>query len=137
MVPSIADLSLGGGGRIKVPSYVNSIQPSIQQTGERHLPIPAPARERLEKAGIDLSNGYPAYPRKPKYVEDAFHRNPEHRELVDPGSRADKEKKALLGAAEKVTHLTKHIGTEIIGLQLKENFPSLPIMSRPLTFVRT
>ena len=37
---------------------------------------------------------------------------------VDPGSRADPEKKALLSAATKVIHLTRHIGTELHGLQL-------------------
>jgi hypothetical protein len=41
------------------------------------------------------------------------------RVYVERGANADKEKKALLGAATKVIHLTKHIGTEIVGLQLK------------------
>ena len=39
---------------------------------------------------------------------------------VDPGSRADPEKKALLSAAKEVIPLTRHIGTEIVGLQLKD-----------------
>lgn len=39
---------------------------------------------------------------------------------MDPGSRADKEKKALFSAATKVTDLTTNIGTEIEGLQLKD-----------------
>ena len=42
------------------------------------------------------------------------------RYYVDPGSRADPEKKALLGAASKVIHLTRHIGTEIHGVQLAQ-----------------
>jgi alpha-ketoglutarate-dependent taurine dioxygenase len=42
------------------------------------------------------------------------------RVYVDPGTRADPEKKALFGAATKVIHLTKHIGTELVGLQLKD-----------------
>jgi alpha-ketoglutarate-dependent taurine dioxygenase len=37
---------------------------------------------------------------------------------VDPGLRADPEKKALVSAATEVIHLTKHIGTELVGLQL-------------------
>lgn len=41
-------------------------------------------------------------------------------EHVDAGSRADPEKKALFGAAKQVIDLTKHIGTEIVGLQLTE-----------------
>lgn len=39
---------------------------------------------------------------------------------IDAGFRADKSKSALLGAAKEVIHLTKHIGTEIVGLQLKD-----------------
>lgn len=42
------------------------------------------------------------------------------RVYVERGAKADKEKKALFGAATKVVDLTKHIGTEIIGLQLKD-----------------
>jgi len=40
------------------------------------------------------------------------------REYTDAGTRADPEKKALFGAAKEVKHLTSHIGTEIVGLQL-------------------
>lgn len=36
-------------------------------------------------------------------------------------SKADKEKKALFGAAKEIRNLTKHIGTDIIGLQLRLN----------------
>lgn len=43
-----------------------------------------------------------------------------YRVYVERGAKADKEKKALLGAATKVIDLTKHIGTEIVGLQLKD-----------------
>lgn len=39
---------------------------------------------------------------------------------IDPGTRADPEKKALFGAAKEVIHLTKHIGTELVGIQLTE-----------------
>jgi hypothetical protein len=42
------------------------------------------------------------------------------REHIDPGSRADPEKKALFGAAKEIIHLTAHIGTEVVGLQLKD-----------------
>lgn len=90
-----------------------------EQKLERHLPIPLPASERLQKARIDISNGYPEYPRKLTWLEDAIALEPKDREYVDPGSRADPDKKALFGAAKQVKHLTKHIGTEITGLQLK------------------
>jgi hypothetical protein len=84
------------------------------------LPLPASARARLEKAGIDLSNGYPERPAKPLYLDDAISIRNEEREHIEPGARADKSKSALFGAAKEVIHLTNHIGTEIVGLQLKD-----------------
>jgi hypothetical protein len=84
------------------------------------LPLPEAARARLEKAGIDLSNGYPERPAKPLYLDDAYSIRNEEREHVDAGARADKSKSALLSAAKEVIHLTAHIGTEIVGLQLKD-----------------
>lgn len=100
-------------------TLIRGIPESTEQTGARDYPIPGPARERLEKAGIDLSNGYPYYPRLLTFVEDVANLNFQKRDFIDPGSRANKNKRALLGAAKEVIHLTKHIGTEIIGLQLK------------------
>lgn len=84
------------------------------------LPLPAAARARLEKAGIDLSRGYPERPAAPLYLQDAIEIRNVDREHVDAGARADKSKSALLGAAKEVIHLTSHIGTEIVGLQLKD-----------------
>ncbi|KAE8441321.1 hypothetical protein EG329_005516 [Mollisiaceae sp. DMI_Dod_QoI] len=84
------------------------------------LALPAPARARLEKAGIDLSNGYPERPAKPLYLQDAIEIRNADREHVDAGARADKSKSALFSAAKEVKDLTKHIGTEIVGLQLKD-----------------
>lgn len=84
------------------------------------LPLPEPARARLEKAGIDLSNGYPERPAKPLYLQDAFSIRNEDREHVDAGARADKSKSTLFAAAKDVINLTSHIGTEIVGLQLKD-----------------
>ena len=95
------------------------IKDSVQQKKDT-LALPEPARKRLEKAGIDLSNGYPYRPAKPLYIDDVFKIRDYDREHVDPGSRADPEKKALLSAAKEVIHLTAHIGTEIVGLQLKD-----------------
>ncbi|TVY84708.1 putative alpha-ketoglutarate-dependent sulfonate dioxygenase [Lachnellula suecica] len=85
-----------------------------------NVPLPAAARARLEKAGIDLSNGYPERPAKPLYLDDAFNIRNVDREHIDAGARADKSKTALLSAAKEVIHLTAHIGTEIVGLQLKD-----------------
>ena len=84
------------------------------------LDLPRPARNRLEKAEIDLSNGYPYRPGKPIYLDDVFDIRNVEREFIDAGSRADPKKEALLGAAKEVIHLTQHIGTEIVGLQLKD-----------------
>ncbi|KAH6672441.1 putative alpha-ketoglutarate-dependent sulfonate dioxygenase [Halenospora varia] len=84
------------------------------------LPLPKEARARLERAGIDLSNGYPERPAKPLYLDDAINIRNVDREHVDAGARADKSKSSLLSAAKEVIHLTSHIGTEIVGLQLKD-----------------
>ncbi|TYJ56349.1 hypothetical protein B9479_002897 [Cryptococcus floricola] len=77
-------------------------------------------RERLESAGIDLSKGYPEYPPKPKNIETANSIRREGWEHNDPGSRADKDKKALFGAAKEVIHYSPYLGTEIVGLQLNQ-----------------
>ncbi|KAL1407826.1 hypothetical protein Q8F55_007261 [Vanrija albida] len=77
-------------------------------------------KDRLLAAGIDISAGYPYYPDKPKDVSLAGQFRGEAWEHDDPGKRADPEKKALFGAAEKVVKLTPNIGTEIIGLQLSQ-----------------
>lgn len=84
------------------------------------LPLPPNSRARLEKAGIDLSAGYPYRPARPLYLDDVYNIRNYEREYVDAGTRADPEKKALFGAAKDVIHLTRHIGTEIVGLQLKD-----------------
>jgi hypothetical protein len=84
------------------------------------LPLPLAARTRLETAGIDLSNGYPERPAKPLFLDDATEIRNVDRPHIDAGARADKSKSALLGAAKEAIHITKHIGTEIVGLQLKD-----------------
>src|SRR4051794_37540893 len=73
------------------------------------LPLPAAARARLEKAGIDLSNGYPERPAAPLYLDDAFSIRNVEREHIDAGARADKSKSALFSAAKEVINLTSHI----------------------------
>ncbi|KAL4793537.1 hypothetical protein BDV19DRAFT_379982 [Aspergillus venezuelensis] len=98
------------------------IDPRIVDVAEPrkdNLNIPPSTRTRFEKAGIDLSNGYPYRPSRPLYLDDVYKIRAYDRQHVDPGTRADPEKKALLSAAKEVIHLTRHIGTEIVGLQLK------------------
>lgn len=100
-----------------------AIDPRIVDVAEPRkdtLSIPPAARERLEKAGIDLSAGYPYRPSRPLFIDDVYHVRNYDRPYVDPGTRADPEKKALLSAAKEIIHLTRHIGTEIVGLQLKD-----------------
>lgn len=92
----------------------------VVQPKKDTLGLPEAARKRLEKAGIDLSNGYPYRPARPLYLDDVYKIRDYDREHVDPGTRADPEKKALFSAAKEVIHLTAHIGTEIVGLQLKD-----------------
>ena len=97
------------------PSIVDVVEPR-----KDNLDLPKGTRARLEAAKIDLSNGYPYRPLKPIYLQDIYKLRSEPRKHVDPGSRADPEKKALLSAAKEVIDLTTHIGTEIVGLQLKD-----------------
>ena len=85
--------------------------------------LPESARKRFEKYGIDLSKGYPEKPPTediPIFVEDATAFRNEEVEYIERAKNADPEKKALFGAAKEVRHLTKHIGTEIVGLQLND-----------------
>ncbi|KAJ9629545.1 hypothetical protein H2203_001919 [Taxawa tesnikishii (nom. ined.)] len=97
------------------PNIVEVVEPRKDTLG-----LPTETRARLEKAGIDLSNGYPYRPMKPLYLQDVVKIRDQPRDYVDAGTRADPSKKALFSAAEKVIHLTANIGTEIVGLQLKD-----------------
>jgi len=90
------------------------------QPKKETLGLPKETRTRLEKANIDLSNGYPYRPARPLYLQDAISIRGKPWEHLDAGARADKSKSSLLSAAEKVIDLTAHIGTEIVGLQLKD-----------------
>jgi alpha-ketoglutarate-dependent taurine dioxygenase len=85
--------------------------------------IPKTTRERYQRHGIDLSNGYPERPPSgqiPLYIDDAAKiRDVEH-EYVARGKNADKEKKALFSKVKEVKHLTKYIGTELVGVQLAD-----------------
>ncbi|KAL8292255.1 hypothetical protein RQP46_001721 [Phenoliferia psychrophenolica] len=85
--------------------------------------LPPPSTQaRYAKAGIDISKGYPSYPVPPKFVSEVSKIRTDLRKTpyVDPATRADPEKRALFGAAKEVRDLTVHIGTEIVGLQLKD-----------------
>lgn len=85
--------------------------------------LPETARKRLEESGVDISQGYPARPsldKIPLFLDEAYAVRAEDYPYIERGKNADPEKKALLSAAKDVIHLTKHIGTELVGLQLAE-----------------
>jgi hypothetical protein len=120
-----------------IDSIVDTVQPKKDTLG-----LPEPARERLTKAGIDLSGGYPYRPAVPLYLQDVYKIRNEDRPYEDAGARADKSKKHLFAAATKVTDLTAYIGTEIEGVQLRDLTPeqrdelALLIAERSVVFFR-
>ena len=102
------------------PGPIDQSITDVVQPRKDSLGLPGPAWDRLTKAGIDLSNGYPYRPSRPLYLQDVYKIRNEERFHEDAGQRADKAKKSLFSAATKVTDLTTHIGTEIEGIQLKD-----------------
>lgn len=105
------------------PIAIEAISPEIKDAVPQkkdNLGIPDRTRARLEKAGIDLSAGYPYKPLKPLFLDDVYNIRSQDRAYTDAGTRADPKKNALLSAASEVIHLTTNIGTEIRGLQLKD-----------------
>ncbi|SGZ48883.1 CIC11C00000003918 [Sungouiella intermedia] len=112
----LTQLQVIGGGEYKKKVKTGTAASWLER-------LPAPARKRLEKYNIDLSKGYPKVPESkdiPKFVDEAFEIRNEEFPYIERGKNADPEKKALFGAAKEVRNLTKHIGTEIIGLQLSD-----------------
>ncbi|MCJ1401791.1 hypothetical protein MMC11_005008 [Xylographa trunciseda] len=105
------------------------------------LTLPDSAAKRLVKAGIDPTS-YPTRPQKPEYLDQVYAIRSEYREHVDPGQRADRAKRSLLGAASRVVHLTAHIGTELHGLQLaaltdaQKDELALLVAERSVVFLR-
>lgn len=124
------------------PSAIDPAITDVVVQEKKTVPLPQPALERLTKAGIDLSEGYPYLPLRPLYLQDAYKIRNEEREYIDAGSRADKSKKNLFAAATKVMDLTTHIGTEIEGVQLKDLTPeqrdelALLVAERSVVFLR-
>ncbi|CCH44190.1 Alpha-ketoglutarate-dependent taurine dioxygenase [Wickerhamomyces ciferrii] len=85
--------------------------------------LPPTTRARYERHGINLSQGYPEKPpsdRIPLYVDDAHKVRDKVQDYIPRGKNADPEKKALFKKVKQVKHLTKHIGTELIGVQLSD-----------------
>ncbi len=83
--------------------------------------LPPTSRARLEKYNVNLSEGYPLRKKDiPVYLDEAKAIRNDPVEYIERGKNADPEKKALLSAAKEVKNLTKHVGTEIVGLQLAD-----------------
>ncbi|GME77940.1 unnamed protein product [Ambrosiozyma monospora] len=85
--------------------------------------LPEGARLRLFESGVDISKGYPAKPNAeviPVYLDEAYAIRNEEYPYVERGKNADPEKKALFSAATAVIPLTKHVGTELVGIQLAD-----------------
>ena len=103
------------------PSAITTVETETETVSPLTLGLKLPKNtvQRLEKSGIDPKQ-YPTRPQKPEYLDQVYAIRSEFREHVDPGSRADKEKKALLSACSAVIHLTRHIGTELHGIQLTQ-----------------
>ena len=101
------------------PSAIDPIFVDVAEPMKDTLGLPPASRKRLEKAGINLSQGYPYRPARPLYLQDVEQLRNNYREHKDPGARADPKKSSLFSSAEKVIDLTTHIGTEVVGLQLK------------------
>jgi hypothetical protein len=124
------------------PSAIDPFIVDVVEQKKDNISLPERTRARLEAANIDLSAGYPYRPLKPLYLQDVYNIRNTPRAHVDPGSRADPAKKSLFSAAEKVIDLTKHIGTEIVGLQLKDltdqqkDELGLLIAERSVVFIR-
>jgi len=102
------------------PEVSKVIKPVYPQEDDNFKRPPANTLRRYEKAGIDVSQGYPFYPNKPEFVQDVEKLQTNLRDYVDPATRADPEKKALFAAAKEVRPLSIHVGTEIVGLQLAD-----------------
>ncbi|ODQ65374.1 TauD-domain-containing protein [Nadsonia fulvescens var. elongata DSM 6958] len=89
----------------------------------RYSVLPANSNARLLRHNIDITKGYPerfASEKIPFYLDEAIKIRNEELPYIVRGKNADPEKKTLLSAAREVIDLTKHIGTEIVGLQLSD-----------------
>lgn len=84
--------------------------------------LPESTKKRFERHNVDLSHGYPERPSNiPLFLDDAYKiRNKPNPNYIERGVNADPEKKALFAKAKEVKHLTKYVGTELVGVQLAD-----------------
>lgn len=89
-----------------ITNLKEAISAPVKPRLDEEVLVPPPtARARLEKAGIDWKKGYPFYPEAPLYRQEVDAIRTERTPFIDPGTRADPEKKALFGAAKSIRHL--------------------------------
>ncbi|KAF8529303.1 hypothetical protein BU17DRAFT_80535 [Hysterangium stoloniferum] len=101
-----------------IPSSVNGTSDSVCPEEKKLIavvPVPSdsPAAERDEDDTYQYAKYKPSFPKldwEPLQEQSITHR----------GLQADPDKKALFSAAQKVKHLTPAIGSEILGLDLRQ-----------------
>ncbi|KAH3685001.1 hypothetical protein WICPIJ_004033 [Wickerhamomyces pijperi] len=85
--------------------------------------LPAATKARFDRHGLDYSRGYPERPTNgtiPLYHHEAHAVRDYEIPYIARGKDADPEFKALFAKATEVKHLTKYIGTELVGVQLND-----------------
>lgn len=88
--------------------------------------LPETTRKRFDKYGIDISKGYPKRPEQlTLFLDDSIRARDQifkklKENYIERGKNADPEKKALFAKVKEVKHLTKFIGTELVGIQIED-----------------
>ncbi|KAH3678967.1 hypothetical protein WICMUC_001335 [Wickerhamomyces mucosus] len=85
--------------------------------------LPQSTKDRFKRHGLDFSRGYPEKPPTseiPLYIDDAQKIRDSTIPYTLRGKDADPEFKALFAKTTQVKHLTKYIGTELVGVQLND-----------------
>ncbi|KAH3684660.1 hypothetical protein WICPIJ_004376 [Wickerhamomyces pijperi] len=85
--------------------------------------LPPLTKARFDRHGLDYSRGYPQKPATgtiPLYAQEAQTIRDYEIPYTVRGKDADPEFKALFAKTTEVKHLTKYIGTELVGVQLND-----------------
>jgi alpha-ketoglutarate-dependent taurine dioxygenase len=108
---------------LSIPVEIKNPNGYSEGFGDNYLEhLPPTTRARLTKYNVDLSKGYPERPTNiPTFLDDAYKiRDKPNENYIDRGKNADPEKKALFAKVKEVRHLTKYIGTELVGVQIQD-----------------
>lgn len=84
--------------------------------------LPETTKVRFDKYGIDYKSGYPKRPEQlTLFLDDAEKIRDEPKPtIIERGLNADRSKAALFARAKEVRHLTRYVGTELVGVQLND-----------------